>query len=593
MKFQDEGPKLRKRYAKKAGNAESSDEDGSFSGNTSNVESWDFPLVPTQPSSLPDPFEALGGVAPPMFDMPADGWEGMDGLELVCNEQSSEDVLRMDAEEVLDDPDLVPGERDLAEFIKRATQSDGRLVKQICPPGMDIDSPLGWMSLYKQLYCPDIEKNSFYSPALEDIQLFQSLSDSISPNSTTVAPAFRFHGRWLSRLPSIMGTYPLLDTAIRAVTLAHLSMQTRSKMIMRESSPYYGRALHLLNKALQDDDQGLASETLSATILLSFYEMFSSEKGDSWVRHAGGAGTLMRIRGAARHRYGFDREMFLAYRHAILIEAFEHDKPCFLDEPEWLQVASDIHEDIRGSGIVGPASQIFDITEECYLEMIKVPSMCCDARRLPMLSVEGGGEHIDIKADITRRAKQHRANLKSISARFSAVLRKIGQAPTYRMTNDEVIPTRIDYYNILVASSHTGFWTVLMIVNAVLRELDRDSDDAAFYKMENRAAALDCCRSTDYMETSSFLGPFFVIFALRLSWNWLEQREEKLWVVDRLRKIGEKNMSMAKGGLPMLQADPGAQAAQVPQIRAAVEELDLLERCRDEALALRHATAKV
>lgn len=219
--------------------------------------------------------------------------------------------------------------------------------------------------------------------------------------------------------------------------------------------------------------------------------------------------------------------------------------------------------------------------------------MCCDARRLPMLSVEGGGEHIDIKADIKRRAKEHRTNLKSIAARFSAILRKIGQAPTRRMTNDEVIPTRIDYYNILVASSHTGYWTVLMIVNAVLRELDRDSDDAPFYKTENREAALECCRSTDYMETSSFLGPFFVIFALRLSWNWLEQREEKLWVVDRLRKIGEKNMSMAKGGLPMLVADPGAQAAQVPKVRAAVEELDLLEKCRDEALALRNVRVKI
>jgi hypothetical protein len=593
MKFQDEGPKLRKRYAKKAGNAESSDEDESSTGKPSDVGSWEFPLVSTQPSSPPDPFEALGCVAPPMFDMPPDDWEEMVGLELVGNEISSDDVFKMDADEVFEDPDLALDEGDLAEFIKSATQSDGSLIVRLPPTGMDIDSPVGWMSLYRQLYCPAIDQNRFYSPAIEDTQLFQSLSDSISPNSTTVAPAFRYHGRWLARLPSMMGNYPLLDTAIRAVSLAHLSMQMRSKVVMRESSPYYGRALHLLNKALQDDKQGLASETLSATILLSFYEMFSSEKGDSWVRHAGGAGTLMRIRGAARHRYGFDREMFLAYRHAILIEAFEQDKPCFLDEPEWLQVASDIHEDIRGSGIVGPANQIFDITEQMYLEMIKVPSMCCDARRLPMLSVEGGGEHIDIKADIKRRAKEHRTNLKSIAARFSAILRKIGQAPTRRMTNDEVIPTRIDYHNILVASSHTGYWTVLMIVNAVLRELDRDSDDAPFYKTENREAALECCRSTDYMETSSFLGPFFVIFALRLSWNWLEQREEKLWVVDRLRKIGEKNMSMAKGGLPMLVADPGAQAAQVPKVRAAVEELDLLEKCRDEALALRNARVKI
>ena len=593
MKFQDEGPKLRERYAKKAGNAESSDDDDTSSGKPSDVGSWEFPMIPTKASSPPDSYATLECVAPPMFDtQQGDEWEEMAGLEMVSNQKSAADFLDMDVEEVFKDPDLAMGKGYLAAFIKSATQGDGSLVTQLTPLGMDIDSPLGWMSLYKQLYCPDIDKNTFYSPASEETQLFQCLTDSISPNSSTVAPAFRYHGRWLSRLPTMMGNYPLLDTAIRAVTLAHLSMQMQSKVVMSESSPHYGRALHLLNKALLDDKQGLASETLSATILLSFYEMFSSEKNDSWVRHAGGAGTLMRIRGAARHRYGFDREMFLAYRHTILIEAFEEDKPCFLDEPEWRQTSSEIHEDIRGTGVVGPDNQIFDISEQFYLEMVRIPSMCCDARRLPMLSVEGGGFHIDIKADITRRAKEHRTNLKSIYARFSAILRKIGQAPTRRMTSDGVIPTRIDYFNIFVATTHTGYWTILMIVNAILRELDKDSDDNAFYKMENREAALDCCRSTDYMETSSFLGPFFVIFALRLSWNWLGQREEKLWVVEHLRRIGEKNMSMAKGGLPMLQKDPGAQAAQVPKVRAAVEELDLLERCRDENLALRNATAK-
>jgi hypothetical protein len=594
MKFQDEGPRLRKRYAKKARNPESSDEEDASSGKPFDVGSWEFPGILTQASTPPDPHEAPECVAPPMFEMqPGEEWDEMLGLELVSNQKSAAEFLDMDAEEVFEDPDLAMGKGFLAEFMKSATRSDGGLVTQFTPLGMDLDSPLGWMSLYKGLYCPDIDKNSFYSPASQDNQLFQCLTDSIAPGNTTIAPAFRYHGRWLARLPAMMGNYPLLDTAIRAVTLAHLSMQMRSKDIMRESSPYYGRALHLLNQALLDDKAGLASETLSATILLSFYEMFSSEKNDSWIRHAGGAGTLMRIRGAERHRYGFDREMFLAYRHAIIIESFEQDKPCFLDEPSWREVACEIHEDIRGTGVVGPSNQIFDISEQFYLEMVRIPSMCCDARRLPMLSVEGGGSHTDIKADIMRRALEHRSNLKSIYARFSAILRKIGQAPTRKMTHDSVIPTRIEYFNIFVASTHTGYWTILMILNAMIRELNPSSPDAAFYKMENREAALDCCRSTDYMETSSFLGPFFVIFALRLSWNWLEQREEKLWVVEHLRRIGEKNMSMAKGGLPMIQSDPGAQVAHVPKVRAAVEELDALERGRDENLVFRSGTAKV
>ena len=61
--------------------------------------------------------------------------------------------------------------------------------------------------------------------------------------------------------------------------------------MMQESRNYYGKALRLLNNDLQDVDKGMSSETLSATILLSFYEMFASDSDDSWIRHAGGAGT--------------------------------------------------------------------------------------------------------------------------------------------------------------------------------------------------------------------------------------------------------------------------------------------------------------
>ena len=591
MKFQDEGPKLRKRYAKKSASADSSDEEDASPEKPHDNANWDLPLIFTQSSNPPDPFGASECVTPHMFK-PKQGseWDEILDLELVSNQKVNEEFLDLDADEMFEDPDLALGKGYLSEFIKGATR-DGSKTSVFTAMGLDVDSPLGWMSLYKQLYYPDIDKNRFYSPEVEQNQLFQSFTDSMAPMATAVAPAFRFHGRWLARLPGIMGNYPLLDTAIRAVTLAHLSMQTRSKVIMRESTPYYGRALHLLNKALLDDRQGLASETLSATILLSFYEMFSSDQNESWIRHAGGAGTLMRIRGAARHRYGFDREMYLAYRHTIVIESFEQDKPCFLDEPEWRQVAIEIHEDIRASGVVGTSNQIFDISEDFFKEMVRIPAMCSDARKLPMLSVVGGGEHEDIKSEIKQRALEHRTNLKSIYARFSAMLRKIGQAPTRRMTSDTVIATRIDYFNIFVASTHTGYWTILMLINAILRELDQESDNAPFYKMENREAALDCCRSTDYMETSSFLGPFFVIFALRLSWNWLEPRAEKLWVIERLRRIGEKNMSMAKGGLPMKQADPGAQAAHVPLVRAAVEELNLLEesRDRDNVIALQES----
>jgi hypothetical protein len=128
MKFQDEGPKLRKRYAKKADIAESSDEEDTSSEKPpSDLGIWEFPIISTQSSSPPDPFEALECVAPPLFEPKSEnGWEEMIGLELVSNQEASEEVLDMDAEEVFEDPDLALGKGYLAEFIKGESGSPTR-----------------------------------------------------------------------------------------------------------------------------------------------------------------------------------------------------------------------------------------------------------------------------------------------------------------------------------------------------------------------------------------------------------------------------------------------------------------------------------
>ena len=46
--------------------------------------------------------------------------------------------------------------------------------------------------------------------------------------------------------------------------------------------------------------------------------MFMCTEKTSWIKHAGGAGRLMQIRGAHRHKEGFDYTMFLGFR-ALLV----------------------------------------------------------------------------------------------------------------------------------------------------------------------------------------------------------------------------------------------------------------------------------
>lgn len=427
------------------------------------------------------------------------------------------------------------------------------------------------------------------SPSLAQQQMLHQLHASLVPQSQRKAPPeqLRSHGRWLSYLPPLTGRNRLLDTAVRAVSLAHLGRLHKSDVFLNESRPYYGKAIRLLNSSISDQEDGVASETLSATILLSFYEMFASDSNESWIQHAGGAGALMRARGAERHRYGFDREIFLAFRHTILIEAFEKDEPCFLSEPAWRALSRDVHEDIRSSGINPDQMKLFDLTEDFYEEMLLLPAILHDAKHFKEAYRESGIEIQTLagfKEHLIQRCYQSRAGLKSFYAKFRACLTTLGYDIVSTVSHDPVIPIHYNYPNVFAASTCTGLWTCLIILNFILIELERSNPGkVALYKVENRECGLEICRSTTFLLTSSFLGPFFNIHGLRVCLLAFEQPDERDWVITKLFEIGNTHMAMASH-IPGFHPGDG-----MPQVRASLGELNGLPSLDDVEVVRRRA----
>lgn len=385
------------------------------------------------------------------------------------------------------------------------------------------------------------------SPALYQQQLLYTFQESISPtNRLDLSPTTHNHGRWLSYLPSLNGTNSLLDNSVRACTMAHLGRIYHLEDLLQEARTHYGKALHLLSGHLADPEKGIASETLSATILLSFYEMFASDSDQAWVRHAGGAGTLMKLRGAARHRTGFDREIYLAYRHALVIQAFESEQPCFLDQPEWRQLSHDIHGDLAANKMYDSKPGFFEVSESFFLHIAPIPALVCDARNINLLLKANPGVGRNLLADTLNRAITSRANLKSIFMRVQDVLKQSGDEPVSRMTDDPVFPVRYEYVNVFIAASYTGYWTILMVLNKMIIELDLNAANHAMYRVEMAECARECCRSVAYMMTSSFLGPFFIIFALRSSLSCLGDETQRVWIMQQMSQLGNSKLSIAR-----------------------------------------------
>lgn len=188
--------------------------------------------------------------------------------------------------------------------------------------------------------------------------------------------------------------------------------------------------------------------------------------------------------------------------------------------------------------------EIFDLAEEFYMQNVFIPTTCRDAlRSSEVRQALTPDEYRAYEESIRARCRQHRASLKSINLRFRNAMKRIGLDTTVLQTSDPVFPMQYSYVNLFVGCTHVGYFTIMIILNSILKEME--TEHAPMYIMENRELAREVCRTTSFMLTSSFLGPFFIIFALRLCLMVLEPGVERDWVVKKLRQIGNTHMKMA------------------------------------------------
>ncbi|KAH7333133.1 hypothetical protein BKA65DRAFT_40398 [Rhexocercosporidium sp. MPI-PUGE-AT-0058] len=109
---------------------------------------------------------------------------------------------------------------------------------------------------------------------------------------------------FLHNLPRLYGEAsgqdPLLDNAVMAVSLAHLSNQSGSYDAALQARKLYGVSISLLNKALSEGN--LQNDTtLIAVLFLNYYQVFSDEHptSDVWSMHSDALSMLLRARGTS------------------------------------------------------------------------------------------------------------------------------------------------------------------------------------------------------------------------------------------------------------------------------------------------------
>lgn len=306
---------------------------------------------------------------------------------------------------------------------------------------------------------------SILSPTAHQSQLLTLfLGTIVSGNPVQLAPTYHCHSIWLAHLASRTDVSVTLLYAIRAISLSFLGRRIKDENLVQNSRLIYGKTLLKLNKCLQDPTEGYSSDTLCATILLTFYELLNCTERNSWVRHAGGAGHLMRLRGVARHQTDFEKAMFLACRHSIILESFYLAKPCFLASAPWRRLSQEIHD-------ATPRKTTFDVTKEAFMqEIVQHPGWAQEAIQY----MASDGRDRSVLQDLVRRGHMHRSNHKSIHKRCVEALREAGQLPfeVPSPLDDKVFPVVYQYPGILVASIFCCYWAILKALNIILIGLE-------------------------------------------------------------------------------------------------------------------------
>ncbi|KAL9112454.1 MAG: hypothetical protein Q9227_003296 [Pyrenula ochraceoflavens] len=387
---------------------------------------------------------------------------------------------------------------------------------------------------------------SISSPGLMQHQLMQAARSLDAESETEVFGPRRRGPAVVTELLFYKESDPLLDNAIRAIALTNIGRHHRVPKLIDWSRVCYGKALTILSRILNDQEKALSDETLGATILLSFYEMFTTELDRSWVRHAKGSAALLKARGPASLRNGLGRDFLLSYRHILITEAFISESACFLDEPEWQDLLWTIHEDLRSTVGSGNNALVYDCGERFLQVSARLPGVTKQASAIPALLRANNPCVDEIQEDIKNRVAEAKAELKACFAELQDRLIEANHQPIIQPCDDPLFKKAIKFPSVYVSSIHASFWALIILLNHFLKRLTKDEKAKVEYEEESRTCAISTCQSVYYIEKSSHIGPFYLIYSLRLSLYAFTHGPERDWIIHKLLRLGDTKMAMAK-----------------------------------------------
>ncbi|KAF2171364.1 hypothetical protein M409DRAFT_18480 [Zasmidium cellare ATCC 36951] len=107
----------------------------------------------------------------------------------------------------------------------------------------------------------------------------------------------------------------------------------------------YAKALRMLQDSISDPCASTSAEVLAATQLMALHELLDTTRIAAWTSHIKGSMRLVRHRSPGRFKSEFEKALFTGHIGPVTSECLITDEPCYLDQPEWLDLYTSLAEE--------------------------------------------------------------------------------------------------------------------------------------------------------------------------------------------------------------------------------------------------------
>ncbi|KAH8670232.1 hypothetical protein BGZ60DRAFT_486323 [Tricladium varicosporioides] len=133
---------------------------------------------------------------------------------------------------------------------------------------------------------------------------------------------------------------PAFLSAFSAVALAALGTRPNSKALLPKADITYVKALKKINTTLRDPKMASEDSTLTAVLLLSFFEQLTAPRlnPEAWSSHVDGAVALLKARGPDAFQSNTGREVWNTVRAMMAIQCIANSRKVDLGVEWWMSV---------------------------------------------------------------------------------------------------------------------------------------------------------------------------------------------------------------------------------------------------------------